>query len=302
MLSNSNLMQRLFPFWIIVCSMIIACGDDPFSHAVTIDIPEHESLLSVACHLTEGDSLVKVLVSKSLGIVDDQEYPLISNAVVTIFFNNEVLFEPTFNAGSGYYEQKMTDPTEIEHGLYRLEISAPGEATVWSEQRVGEAVKIESASFERDGTISEEGKAHLAKVSIKDEAGENYYSFNFFYAITFQELSELAPVGFMSQDPSIEYGVREELLLSDGTFDGKSYTSRFYSTFYPTFSDDVKVNEFVAEVKSLTPNHYYYERSRSLYNESQDFPLTEPVIVHDNIENGYGIFTVARRTRLAIKL
>ena len=295
-------MKGLSNLLMIIFIATISCGEDPFSHSVTIDIPEHESLLSVACHITEGDTMVSVLVSKSLGIVDNEEYSLVPNATVLVFLNNDLIFQPTFNVQSGYYEQELLLPSEIRSGVYRLEVSAPDHETVWSQQIVGAAVKIEGASFVQDGTISENGKAHLARVSIKDEVGENYYSFNFYYSITFRGMTELAPVGFMSQDPSIEYGVKEELILNDGAFDGKTYTPRFYSAFYPSFSNNVEVNAFLVEVKSMTPNHYYYERSRNLYNESQDFPLAEPVIVHDNIENGYGIFTVARRSRFAIKL
>ncbi len=283
--------------------MVTSCGEEPFSQVVEIDLPDHEPALAVSSHLSDGDTLVQVLVSHSLGIVVPEDYQLIRDAEVTIKYNGEILFQPRFNAGSGYYEQSPAIPLALKAGTYRLEVSAPNYTSVWSEQVIGEPAQIESSSFEWEGTVSELGRAHLIKVRFRDLPGDQFYSFDFKVLLEFDGETYENHYYVNTNDISAESGYTEHVMISDGTFEGRSFTAQFYADYLPFEAEFDQYNgRMQVELRTMTPSRYYFERSRVLYLDTKEFPFTEPVVVHDNVENGHGIFTVTRTDHMEMQV
>ncbi len=284
--------------------MLTACSKDPFSQIVTIDIPEHKSALAISTSLMDGDSVIKVLVSQSLGIVSQEEHSYITDAEIKITFEGESMADLDYDTNTGHYLGVLPAPLIVQPGTYRLEASAPGFDPVWSEQVVGDAAEIREASFEYLGTVSDEGKVHAIRVTIDDPPGEHFYALDFFIDTkgALPETENGFHLYVDSNDPIIEYGWEENTMLTDDAFDGKSYKVLLYSPIHPFEHIEIDGTEMLVQLKTLSPDKYYFERSRSIYTDAKDFPFTEPVVVHDNIQGGHGIFTVSRVSEIRIPL
>ena len=75
-------------FFVIVLLSIVGCDEDQFSSVKNIDFPEHESVLAVTAHVQVSlDSFVvpQAFVSHSLGILDQEDYKLITDATVELY-------------------------------------------------------------------------------------------------------------------------------------------------------------------------------------------------------------------------
>ncbi len=55
-------------------------------------------------------------------------------------------------------------------------------------------------------------------------------------------------------------------------------------------------------LSSVSADRYLFEQSYSIYQNAQNNPFAEPVILHNNIKNGFGIFTTAAETTYTFKL
>jgi len=88
------------------------------------------------------------------------------------------------------------------------------------------------------------------------------------------------------------------MVCSDASFNGSSYWLRLYdyTEVYP------EIKSVVFEVSSITKDAYLFYKTSYAYLESQYNPFAEPVIVHENIENGHGIFILRNTSREEIDL
>ena len=55
-------------------------------------------------------------------------------------------------------------------------------------------------------------------------------------------------------------------------------------------------------LSSVSYDRYLFEQSYSIYQNAQNNPFAEPVILHNNIKNGFGIFTTAAESTFTFKL
>ena len=284
--------------------MMLSCQKDPFSQIVTIDIPEHKSALAVSASLEDGDSIIKVLVSQSLGIVDPNEHSYIEDAQVIITYEGEPLVDLNFDPTTGHYMGVLGAPLEVQSGIYRLEASAPGFDKVWAEQQIDNEAELKDASFEYLGTVSDEGKVHAIRVTIDDPPGENFYALDFFIQTNgvLPETEDGFHLYVDSNDPVVEFGWEESTLMTDDAFEGKTYKILYYTPLIVFEQIELDGLEMLVKLKTLSPDKYYFERSRSIYTDAKDFPFTEPVVVHDNIEGGHGIFTVSKVTERLVPI
>ena len=87
------------------------------------------------------------------------------------------------------------------------------------------------------------------------------------------------------------------LYLTDASFDGEKYTTRisvqlieagWYTIEDATNLAPVKIS---VHLSSISKDRYLFEKTLFTYRENEDNPFAEPVVVHENIEGGSGIFT-----------
>lgn len=77
----------------------------------------------------------------------------------------------------------------------------------------------------------------------------------------------------------------QELLFSDKSFNGTSYTFRM-SDYY-----DESRDYLIISLRSMSADLFKYRVTYNNYQENSGNPFGEPVQVYSNIENGFGIFS-----------
>ncbi len=292
-----NTLKYIIPFF---CLIILAssCDEDTFTSVVEIEIPEHTPLPAVACQFKAGDTYIEVLVSKSQQITGNPDFEILDNAEVRIFKNDNLWQTIAYFEQSKKYIQSSINPIPADGATYRLEVAVPGFETVTATQVMPAAPTIQNLTFTEDGGIDLYGEVvNKVKVDIIDQAGvDNYYAIEIINFRTFDNEEYYEEVYFESIDPLIEYGYHY-MLLDDASFDGGTYTLDAGIGSWQ-FQNPQPGDGIIARIYSLTRDDYLYNRSLEIYYDAIDNPFAEPVVVQDNIENGYGIFRLGAVSEL----
>ncbi len=86
-------------------------------------------------------------------------------------------------------------------------------------------------------------------------------------------------------------------VLKDDSFDGKKYTWRVGQFHSGQTNGKIRV-----ELVSISRDKYLFQRSVRLNQDADDNPFAEPVIIHNNITDGYGIFSAEAASEVVIEL
>ncbi len=102
------------------------------------------------------------------------------------------------------------------------------------------------------------------------------------------------PVNFIptSSEPfSLELGTTMHgIMLDNQRFNGSTKSIKFSAnSFYPQLSNTYLESRVI--IRSVSENYFEYYFSSSQYNRTRGVPLTEPVIVHNNVMGGLGNFS-----------
>jgi len=292
--------------YILLLTLVLGCGKDKFSQVKVIEFPEHETKLAVTAQMSTPNfnpnvtTVPSVFVGNSLGIVDTEDYDLIDDATIKFFKGNDELFDFTYDNNNLLY---LGEPTpELTEGTYRLEVSAPGYDPVSATQTMPSKADIISVSYEFEKVLFDfdSDLYDLMKVRINDPAGEE----NFYFYEAFFELKNLNS-GQVTTNmtnpytdlPVAEYGYSIEEIIPDITFNGNEYNLRLLMNSKWLREDpDVELVAVNLVLYTASKDLYRYETSRSLNQEAQGNPFAEPVLVHSNMEGGFGVFTLHNST------
>ena len=277
----------------LCCIGFHSCDEDSFTQVVSLDIPEHVPKLSFSLEMSDIDTLIETFVSTSLDINADEDFPTISDAVVNMFKSDELFASFTFNESTGRYESPA-GPLLNDGAEYKFEVIHKKYGTATASQRIPDPVNFRNVEYFFDAAVGEFGqKLDVLSFILEDDGSqENFYGFE----IIVENKSSLDSnvliwdIYFESSDPLFEYGSDDALLLSDEAFSGNEYPVRLNipKFFVDTiFNSEVLVN---LKVKNISRDNYLFQRSHLISQQASDNPFVEPVIVHNNIENGFGIF------------
>ncbi len=275
--------------------LLILSSCNNFEQVVDVDIPEHKPAISLNAEFGSLDTALVLSVGRSASILASyEELELDVTPEVKLFRNGELLTED-FDCEYSRCIHELNQPLGSAEDIYRLEISAPGWETAGSTQKMPPLPVIKEVQFTHEGTLDPEGyPADEWAVLIQDPPDEeNYYAIStlsvrreFDGTDTLLYISNYTP---FSLDPatSVVYSAYSAaLILSDATFNGSEYWLRMYS--YPQGTSNL---EFLAlEISSITKDAYLFYKTFTAYQENEFNPFAEPVVVHQNIENGHGIF------------
>jgi hypothetical protein len=290
------------------------CGDDPFSQVSTVNIPEHERLPAISLHLVAGDSVLRPGLDLSRGIVDnsfsDQRL-----GTLQLFKNGTESFNFSGISVGGalpedlVFRAEQADAFLGEEGdQYELTATIEGLATATATQRMPGAPVVTEVEFIPEGGIDTDGDP-LDEITftLSDPGGvKNYYAFQVASLDTLAANCEvvgdtvscdtvvLRSIFFSSSpDPLLVENARIGLTITDESFDGSTYRGRLQ--FSANFSGN---EQYALRVYALTEDGFRYLRSYTAYEDSRFDPFSEPVNVHNNVLNGYGIFMVSNLTEV----
>lgn len=313
------MIQRYILSIFLLVLLFSSCKENFFDSIIDVKVPEHEPQLTVTAHLFDGNPDQWIFVNHSRGILDSAEIQPVTNAEVELYEGDNLittnfLFTP-YEERSEYGRYISDSISFISGSTYTLKVKSSEFGNLESTQVAPTKVKINTATYEKEGTIDRYGE-RVDEVSIEfdDPQGEkNYYtvSVNGAYLFENNDTSFIIPNWGLYDtpvDPILEEasGI---LLFSDATLDGKNYTLKF-GTFaeeprsYPTMNGERiegKLLGLTVSLTSVSQDYYSFWKSMETFEANQDNFFAEPTNVYENIEGGIGIFTINKRDEYVIE-
>ena len=289
---------------------------------VIIDVAPISGKLVIVSNFSSGnalerDSFMRVTVSRTAPALTQIDTLInVPDAVVELFLNNEDFKErlqyqlPTpeekLRGIQPYYTTRSFIPVAGE--IYTLKVSAPNftpvEATgfIPSTDAQSDAFITTSESVTTNGFVNVD---YTLDLTIHDfPTVENFYHVNLYQFINLLRVSAagdtarteivIGPLPFNLKDNNQEvlpYIDNRGVLIKDDNFDGGSGNFVFEGNFlYNPNSEEV--GDFVVELRNTSRDYYLYHSSlaRQVRVQSGFDAISGPVVLHNNIENGCGIF------------
>lgn len=286
---------------IIVLGILHSC-EEPLD---LDDLPQLEPKLVVISNFSEGQTIiVSVAKSQVIGEVEPDEY--LTNAEVDLFWGNTFLErlklvvpkDPTYLP---YY--KTWEHRPIAGVEYTIKVSVDGFQPVMAKSSVPPSVRITEFNLKnlvtepvQDGNLN---RNHFSAIVDFDDpsTSKNYYHLRISQQInnytvegedTLITKSTLQPVQFnpLGNQNEIVAHFNGGLLFEDKP--GKQALGISFSVDIAPGSQ--LLGKTYVELRTLSKEYYLYYTSLSRSEGSDPNPLNDPVIVYENIENGYGIF------------
>jgi len=289
--------------------------EDFFQTTVEIELPEHEAKLTYSgfAYLLNDTLNVSHVISHSKGTLDNDPVD-IQNGKYVLKTDDKVLVDETLLSFANTYLD--TSEPLVAGNQYDITVSADGWEDISASQVLPKAVEIETVEYEANGGIDEFGEpADTYSITFTDDGDEeNYYfvsglakvtSSYTFDGVTYTDTYE-DNLYFTSTDPTVTqmWGFNGAA-IKDAAFNGKEYSLRLnsYPVSYNESGNDFSVELESVNIKlfSLSKEAYNFLVSLQLYKDARDNPFSEPVVVFENIENGYGIFALANATEKIVE-
>jgi hypothetical protein len=295
--------------------LFTGCSDDFFSQTVTIDPPPYEKHLSFHLLTTDQDSTVQFFMTRNYGILEDvKNYDdwFVKGASAELYENGQkwLTLSPVDPGNSSELTGLLPHPFQAG-STYEIRASHPDFKSVSAVQVAPGDLNIDSVRIRYDAVTGEFGdRLNLLEVFLNDQPGvKNYYEVTLSgvsYQIIYGGGGNMDTLGVQEyplyvdgySDPNVVEGFKAGGLISDQFFDGKSY--KFQARFYANENSTVD-STITVRVRNVTEDYFKWSRSYLQHYDSDENPLVEPISVFNNLENGLGIFTIAREKRYQLK-
>ena len=184
--------------------------------------------------------------------------------------------------------------TVSDPGQYRINVITDG-IVISAVTSIPE--KIPVLSTDTGTTVIDQVHYYTVDINFTDKPGQkNYYMAGLRRASDYGNYYDIFA---SSSDMSVTGVYEDKLIFSDELFDGKnkSFSIEIEKSNLWSSNDSVDLE---VDLYSLSYDMYMY--FITLESQSYDSPFSEPVIVHSNINNGYGIFAGYSVFRYIIKV
>ncbi|MEI6411196.1 MAG: DUF4249 domain-containing protein [Bacteroidota bacterium] len=297
-------MRNIFIF-IFLSLFFASCSSGFFDQVVNIDPPEYQKQLVVYGFSGTLDSNFRAQVSRNVGLLDNVKDSAfyVKNAKVELYEDSQLkLSAPQSSLKQNGWYETFTGPGIYKAGkTYELRVSHPELPTATAQQIMPNPVSVDSVRIREKAGIDNDGTAlYSIDVFLHDKPGEkNYYGIkvtttDFYTSPIFDQngiligydtiqIGEQRVFPYASDDPNAELG-DDMLVVSDQFFDGQAYKFSFKSDYYNQSAT------YNVRVRAITEDQYLYAVSLQRQLDAEDFPLSEPVVVHNNVKNGIGVF------------
>ena len=297
-------MRRFFPLLLAAFSLT-ACET-----AVEIDLPEEEPRL-VLNSLFQAGSLWAVGVSESQSVLSNKPLKAVTTATVEIVESGSVVETLTYEPErvdrpfvSPLYWGRRHRP---EAGrTYTIRAAAPGFPTAEATAYVPPPLPL-SVRVDRTQTVDTYFGAqdHEITVTFSDPAGTaDYYALAVYRVIdrgSGDGAGVYSSIGFSSGDAVLRENrlvdddffevdgdpFYDRAYFSDASIDGQAHTFKIRTS---TYDEEGLDEQYFIVLQSLSSDFYEYLRTREISDYTGENPFAEPVSIHSNIQNGFGIF------------
>ncbi len=293
-------MLRPFFYAIALLALFSAC-ESP----VEIDLSGLETKLAVISNFAP-DQPLQVRVSKTQSVINSDSPEYIKDASVLLY--RGTAFLETLQPMPGDANTPpiyITQNFQPEVGeVYTLKVEAPGFKQVQATSKIPAPARIRALDVSNI-SVQPMGNELTFKYRVTfvfdDPAVEaNFYHLNFYQQIWNYKIEEgdtvitgnwLRRIEFSSQNDNnslIAY-FDGGVLFDDASFNGKivGYSFDLETGIQP---EKHLLGKMFAELRTVSKEYYLFHNSLSRQQTSNGGPLSEPVIIYNNIENGRGIF------------
>lgn len=284
-------MQNSIYLFFLVCSFtFLACEKQ-------LPFPEQDVQPTLVINSTFSvDSLWKVHVSESAPVNGSSQPKNRDNATVILKNEADETLGTFVHDKDGFYHLPNLKP---EWGrTYRMEASVSGLGSVTSQ-----SYQPMDFSFKITDTLRSlylDLPVIFIDVEIKDNADEESY-----YLVEVEKIIEIVETEevyrFMpylyvfdqnteNDEIDTESSDFERVYLPDRAFNGQNYTTRLaVEEDIAEIEDEIEV-KWIVRVLSVSSDLYKYTKSLERYNLTNGELFAEPVEIHNNIQNGLGVF------------
>jgi hypothetical protein len=300
-----------------------------FTPVVDIEIPPQAPKLVLIGRILAGTDSIELFVTKSRGALDTgilnySRFDTVTNATIKIFKDNVLYSTPQY-VGNGKYYQKLSKVVPFDLSTYTVQVNAPNYVSIEATQKMVAPAKIDSIGFidkvkvtqplnDLFDLLGDPRDASQFTLYFKDTPNQvNYYSAFGTYILPSE--TQIRNLRCDSRDPASENNY-----LNAKNLDGKPISWSTHSRALigrqrggghggpggpggPGGNGTIQVGtEISITLSSVSADRYLFEQSYSIYQNAQNNPFAEPVILHNNIKNGFGMFTTAAETTYTFKL
>lgn len=277
--------------------------EDFFDSVTEVDVRPQESRLVVFGFFNPKLEEQSVSVRKSKPLYQNNNtQDTVKNVALNLYKNGTLIETCNTISYTGNEATKRylftTDLDATPSDVFKLEVSADGMETVSGVSSLPHKAQITNA--QKTGSVysaeyEQEGQG--IRITIKDDANiKNYYAFSLLLVDTLTNNTHHLET--LSNNPILKSWRYKELLVSDETFNGKTFDADII-TFNETNSPRYKI---YAQVESMTEDMYRYKKTLQNYENTEDNPFAEPVNIHTNMkEKGFGIFSWTQKERFLLQ-
>jgi len=276
---------------------------------VDVPVPPHESQLVAQSFFSPG-SPWSVRVTHSVGYTSPDRPGLIDDATVEIWANDQLVERlPRSNAGT-YVSQAALPQADTR---YTVRIAAPGYTTTEGHDALPSPVPVThfQETVVQDGADTNAQRRILnLRITLDDLADEdNFYGLGILQGRWIEDrqsgtVTLLPPslFGFESNDPvfgesafaflDTEKSYYREAFFSDDLFAGRTHTLDLDIQYDATPPDAQVIvrRVFTVIVLSISEDFFRYLKTASNQSLTNENPFAEPLRVHSNMTNGFGVF------------
>lgn len=295
--------HRFLPIFFFSVCLLTAC-EEPLE----LDLNDKERLVIYSNFSAE--QALEVFVSKTRSVLNTKPTEFLEDATVMVFVENELeeilqmIPADVQNGKPTFYKTIKLKPKVGV--VYTIKVSVPGFDPVTATNSIPESVPIESVDYANTGQTEINQSKNIkfdVSVTFKDPVEEeNFYHLVFLqklhqYSITPEGdtvLSEMvvnAPLTVYPSSldlPVTAYYDRRSFLIKDQLFNGAKISLDFWGV-YDFDPGHYLPGDFIIELRTVSEAYYLYHITLSRQVNTNN-PLSEGVVVYDNVENGEGIF------------
>lgn len=262
-----------------------------------VEVPDADRKIVVNGLISPGQPVL-VHLSKSLSVLENDEFMLLNNAEVRLFQNENPLGQLLPDSGGFYH---LPDFKPLVGATYKLSVDYPGMTSVSAEAFIPSLVPIKSWD---SVTVVDEWGSEVINLTIRfDDPEEQVHLYGLAVSMTYKEFdyNTMKPTGKWITQPAFVYAGNDQFLQDESHyFGGKLYfddkifngqTKSMKVSLYEyqwMLSDTIKVD---IQLEQVDKSFYKYVVSNEAYQAAHNNPFAEPVQVFTNINGGFGIFS-----------
>jgi hypothetical protein len=324
-------MRKYFP--IILLFTLLGC-DDFFDKDVYVELPEHQPRIVLNAVFNEGDTLVRMVVTKSVAI-DSKESSSqrLQNVKITLLRNGIEVTDIYLDDRTGHY---ISEHEPQVGDVYKITVEVPGLETITSETTVPQKASLLSAKYAGLRYDINGYEQAAIKFKIKDiDRGSNRFEVilsngnntsvtrygldgtvdsTYTFGNTYDETYLSSPIGALQateaglqfsdasfKNNEIEFEIWTETYIID-QIEEFNRTQQYYREDGSLLEEAVFSKVIAVKVRAVTEAYQDYITTYEIhrYNQYPDLFTGEPVPMPSNIKNGYGLFGATSSTQMEI--